>query len=367
MKRYDYVIIGAGFSGAVLAERIASQLNKKVLVVDKRNHIGGNCYDYKKHGIYVQKYGPHIFHTKNKEVFDYLNKFTKFNNYKHKVVAIYKGEYYPIPINLDTVNKFYGINLKNVEELKKFLETKRIKVKDIKNSEDVVVSKFGIELYDAFVKTYTKKCWAKYPSELDKSVLERLPIKYDKDPYYFQDKYQGMPVKGFGDIFNKLLSNKNITLKLNTDFFKHRDEFDFEKMIFTGRLDQFFDFKYGKLDYRSINYVFKTHNMKSFQPHPVVNFPENNVKYSRITEFKKFHNVKSDKTITCTEFFTGKGDPTYPIYDKKNLSNLKNYNKEVGKVKNVIFVGRLAEYKYYNMDSVIEKELEVFNSVLFKT
>lgn len=364
MEKYNYVIVGAGFAGTVLAERLATQVNKKILIIDKRNHLGGNCYDYlSDEGILIQKYGPHIFHTISKKVFDYLSQFTEWNNYKHKVFAFFGGKFYSIPINLDTVNKFYNLNLRNEKELKEFLETKKIEIKEIKNSRDVVVSKFGMELYEAFVKNYTKKQWDKFPEELDKSVLERLPLKYNQNPYYFNDEYQGMPKLGFTKIFEKMLDNKNIKILLNTDFFKTKKNFKFGKLIFTGRIDQFFNYKFGKLDYRGINFVFENLNQENFQPNSVINYPSKDVKFSRITEFKKFYDKKSNNTIICKDFFVWDGEPSYPVINKKNLEILEKYEKEAEKLKNIIFVGRLAQYKYLNMDRVIENALDVFESI----
>jgi len=360
-KEYDYLIVGCGFSGIVLAERLSS-IGKKILIIDKRDHIGGNCYDFEHKGILVQKYGPHIFHTKNKEVFEYLNKFTKFNNYKHKVVAYYDRKYFPIPINLNTVNKFFNVNLRNEEELKDFLKNKIKNIKNIKNSEEVIISKFGKDLYEAFVKTYTKKQWDKYPHELDKSVLERLPIRYNKNDLFFDDPFQGMPKEGFKKMFDKMLSNKNITIKLNTPY-KENIKNIAKKIIWTGKVDEYFNYKFGRLNYRGIKFLFEKYKLKNFLPNSVVNFPEEKFKFTRITEFKKFYKTKSRKTIICREFFTCGEEPAYPVYDKSNLNLLKKYVDESEKEKNVHFIGRLGKYKYINMDQCVEEALSLFEKI----
>lgn len=364
MDEYDYLVVGAGFAGCVIAERLASQLGKKVLIIDKRDHIGGNCYDYiDNNGILIQEYGPHIFHTNNKRVFDYISQFIEFNNYKHKVLAFYNGDYYPIPINLDTINKFFNASLKNEQELKSFLEKKRVKLDEIKNSKDVVVSKFGEELYNAFINDYTKKQWDRFPEELDKSVLERLPIKYDKDEYYFKDLYQGMPIGGFTKLFQNMLSNAKITVKLNSDFFKIKSSIKYKKLIFTGMIDEFFSYKFGKLKYRGLNFVFKKLNKESFQPNSVINFSENKYRFSRITEFKKFYDIKCKNTVICTEFFTWGGEPCYPLMDLDNIQLAKQYMMESEKIKDVYFIGRLAQNRYFSIDQVILEALKLFDSV----
>lgn len=367
--KYDYLIVGAGFAGSVLAERLARDANKKVLVIDIRDHVGGNCYDYPdENGILIQKYGPHIFHTKNKEVFDYLSGFTAWNDYKHKVIAFYKGRYYPIPINLDTVNLFYEINLETEEELKKFLGSKKVWLDEIKNSEDVIVSKFGKELYEAFVKNYTKKQWDRYPHELDKSVLERLAIKYDKNPYFFpDDTYQGMPVDGFGKIFKKMLDHENITLKLNVDYFHMNNQIEYDRLIFTGRIDQFFDYNFGKLEYRCIDFTFATLDEEDYQPNTVVNHTDRDVEFLRVTEFKKFHEHQCKKTVICKELFNWDGELSYPVINEKNFRLLEKYKILAKEKKDTLFIGRLAQYEYLNMDNVVEKALEAYKTLQIKT
>ncbi|MBI5872292.1 UDP-galactopyranose mutase [archaeon] len=362
IEEYDYLIVGAGFAGAVMAERLASD-NKKVLVIDKRDHIGGNCFDYNDNGILVQKYGPHVFHTKSKEVFDYLSKFTPWIDYKHKVIAFFKGNYYPIPINLTTVNKFYNLHLKNEKELNSFLDSKKIFVEKITNSRDVVISKFGEELYEAFVKYYTKAQWGKFPEELDRSVLERLPIKYNNNDYYFNELYEQMPLFGFTYLFNNLLKHPNITLKLGLNFFDIQNKIKYKKLIYTGRLDEFFNFKFGKLDYISLEFNFEKLNVADFQPNSVVNHTDKDAIFFRVTELKKFYNFKCNHTILCKERRSEIGEPSYPLLNETNLSLLEQYNNETLKCKNVIFIGRLAQFKYYNMDQIVQECLNLFKKL----
>lgn len=363
MEECDFLIVGAGFAGCVLAERLANVLGKKVIIIDKRGHLGGNCYDFVDDDILVQKYGPHIFHTSNSVVWEYISQFSKFNNYKHKVIAFYKGKYYPIPINLETVNSFYNLHFNSEDELRSFLDKKRLKIKSISNSRDVVLSKFGNDLYEAFVKKYTKKQWDKYPEELDKQVLERLPIKYDSDPYYFADKYQGMPIGGFTKIFEKMVNHEKIDLRLNTDFFMIKDKIKYKKLIFSGRIDKFFGYKFGKLKFRGIELDIKKLNKKSFQSNSVVNYTDDDVKFSRITEFKKFYENNSDKTIICYESFSWGGVSGYPVMDIENSSLLKRYIEEAKKLETIYFIGRLGKYKYINMDQVIAESLELFDKL----
>jgi UDP-galactopyranose mutase len=367
MDKFDFLIVGAGLASSVLAERIASKLNRKVLIIEKRDHIGGNCYDYRDaNGILVQKYGPHIFHTSSERVFKYLSRFTDWTNYRHKVVGFYRNKYYPIPINLDTVNLFYGLNLKNELELKNFLAQKGVKPARVENSRDVVVSRFGEELYEAFVKHYTKKQWGRYPEELDKSVLERLVCRYDHNPYYFADTYQGLPVSGYTNMFDRMLDDKNIQIRLNTDFFKLNNSVRYDRLIYTGLLDQFFNYRLGQLDYRGIHFVLEDIDRQSYQPYCVVNHPEMEVEYSRVTEFKKFYNTtSSSNTVICKEYFNWGGEPCYPVLDWKNSALLKKYNQEINRLRNVIFLGRLACFKYLNMDQVVGESLAAFETLIY--
>lgn len=360
-KKFDYLIVGCGFSGIALAERLAS-IGKKVIIIDQRNHIGGNCYDYKSGKFIIQKYGPHIFHTKNKTVFNYLKKFTDFNGYKHKVLAYYDKKYFPIPINLDTVNKFFSVNLKDEEELKQFLEDKKKNIKKILNSEDVVVSKFGEGLYNAFVKNYTKKQWDRFPYELDKSVLERLPIRYNKNNFFFDDTFQGMPTEGFTKMFEKMLSSKNIFVKLNTPYKEDLKKLA-KKIVWTGKIDRYFNYELGRLEYRCAKFIFEKYKLKNFLPNSVVNFTENAFKFLRITEFKRFYKKQPKKTIICREFYSWEGEPCYPVINKRNRDLLKEYESMAEKEEDVYFLGRLGKFRYLNMDACVEEAFDLFEEL----
>jgi UDP-galactopyranose mutase len=360
----DFLIVGAGVSGAVLAERLAKD-GFKVTIVEKRNHIGGNCFDYVKHRIIVQKYGPHIFHTKNMDVFKYLSQFTGWNDYKHKVVALHKGKYYPMPINRTTINRFYRVSLSTPEEAINFLKDKAVSLDRIENSRDVVVSKFGTELYEAFVRNYSKKQWGLFPEEMDRSVLERLPVRYDDNPYYFDDPYQGMPSRGFTPMFERML--KGIKVIKGKDFFAGRKKLLAEKIIYTGRLDQFFGYRFGRLDCRCMRFVLKELGMQSFQPNSVVNYSDPDVKFTRITEFRKFYETKTkgkksaNKTIICREYSGWKGEPSYPVLNETNRQKLERYMAEAKKPenRNVFFAGRLATHRYLNIDTAAEEALKL--------
>jgi len=361
-KKYDFLIVGAGLSGITLANLLANK-GKEIILVDKKNHIGGACYDYLEDKILVQKYGPHIFHTDNKQVFDYLSKFTEWTKYKHKVLAFYKNKYYPVPINLNTVNLYFGLNLKTSEDLKKFLDSKKESIKKIENSEQLAVSEIGKELYNAFIKHFTKKTWGKYPKELDSSILKRVSVRYDKNDQYFNQKYQGLPKFGYTAMFNKMLDKKNIKLSLDTDFKEIKNKIKYKKIIYTGKIDEFLNYKFGKLGYRKIDFTFEKLDKKSFQENSVVNYTDKDSKFARITEFKKFYNIDSQKTILCKEKFNRKAEDFYPILNKKNLAILDKYQKEAKKIKNVMFFGKMAKFKYLDMDQTVEAAFEKFRLI----
>ena len=359
---FDYMIVGAGLAGAVLAERLATQKKKKVLIIDKRNHIGGNTYDfYNEDGILVHKYGPHIFHTNSEEVFDYLGRFTEWRPYEHRVLASVDGMLVPIPINLETVNKLYGMNL-NSSQVEDFLKSKAEPNRQVLTSEDVVVTKVGRELYEKFFKNYTKKQWGLDPSELDASVAARIPTRNNRDDRYFTDTFQAMPLHGYTKMFEKMLSHPNISIMLNTDYKMVKDIIPYGEMIYTGPIDYFFDYKYGKLPYRSLDFKFETLNESFVQPTGTVNYP-NEHQYTRSTEFKYLTGQKHAKTTVVYEYPKAEGDPYYPVPRKENATLYKKYQTLAEETPNVYFTGRLATYKYYNMDQVVAQSLTLFKRI----
>lgn len=362
---FDYLVVGAGFSGSVIAERIASQLGKKVLVVDKRNHIGGNAYDrYDSSGILVHKYGPHIFHTNSREVFEYLSRFTEWRSYEHRVLASVDGQLVPIPINLDTINKLYGLNLTSFR-IPEFYASIAEPKEYIRTSEDVVVSKVGRELYEKFFRNYTRKQWGLDPSELDKSVISRIPTRTNRDDRYFTDTYQAMPLHGFTRMFENMLNHPNIKVMLNTDYREIETAIPCREMVYTGPVDEFFDMRYGKLPYRSLEFKHETHNKPVFQPAPVVNYPNEHL-YTRITEFKYLTGQEHSKTSIVYEFPRAEGDPYYPVPRPENAEIYKKYKALADATPGVHFVGRLATYKYYNMDQCVAQALTVYKQISAK-
>lgn len=360
---FDYLIVGAGFAGSVLAERLANGSNKKVLICDKRPHIAGNAYDfYNDEGILIHKYGPHIFHTNSQEVFEYLSRFTEWRSYQHKVLASVDGMLLPMPINLDTINKLYGLNL-TAFEVEDFLESIAEKCEQIRTSEDVVVSKVGRELYEKFFRNYTRKQWGLDPSELDASVTARVPTRTNRDDRYFTDSYQAMPKHGYTRMFEKMLDNPNIKIMLNCDYREIAGQIDYKEMVYTGPVDSFFDYAYGKLPYRSLEFKHETHDTEQFQTAPVVNYP-NEQPFTRITEFKYLTGQEHKKTSIVYEFPQATGDPYYPIPRKENADIYAKYKKLADARSDVHFVGRLATYKYYNMDQIVAQALMTYGKIV---
>lgn len=360
---FDYLIVGAGFAGSVLAERLASQAGKKVLIIDKRDHIAGNAYDYyNEDGILIHKYGPHIFHTNSKEVFEYLGQFTEWRPYEHRVLASVDGQLVPIPINLTTINQLYGLNL-NSSQVEEFFASKAEKVPQVKTSEDVVVGKVGRELYEKFFRGYTRKQWDLDPSELDASVTARVPTRTNKDDRYFTDTYQAMPLHGYTVMFQKMLSHPNIKIMLNTDYKEVIDMIPHKQLIYTGPIDAYFDYCYGKLPYRSLEFKFETIDKDVFQPTGTVNYPNEQL-YTRITDFKYLTGQKHPKTAIVYEFPRAEGDPYYPVPRPENAEIYKKYQQLAATMTNTYFVGRLATYKYYNMDQVVAQALTTFKKIL---
>jgi UDP-galactopyranose mutase len=360
---FDYLIVGAGFAGAVLAERLATQAGKRVLIVDKRAHIGGNTYDYyNADGILVHKYGPHIFHTNSREIFDYLGQFTTWRPYEHRVLASVDGMLVPIPINLDTINKLYGLQLSSAE-VEAFLQSRAVKKERIVTSEDAVVSKVGTELYEKFFKYYTKKQWDLDPSQLDAAVAARIPTRNNRDNRYFTDTYQAMPLHGYTKMFENMLSHPNISVMLNTDYKDIEEFIPYREMIYSGPIDYYFNYCYGKLPYRSIEFKFDTIETETFQPTGTVNYP-NEHPYTRVTEFKYLTGQKHAKTTVVYEHPKAEGDPYYPVPRPENMELYKKYQLLAMSSKNVHFVGRLATYKYYNMDQVVAQSLTTFRKII---
>ena len=359
---FDYLIVGAGYAGSVCAERLANA-GFKVLIMDRRNHIGGNAYDCTDEaGILIHKYGPHIFHTNSERVFEYLSKFTKWRPYEHRVLAHVDGMLLPIPINLDTVNLFFGKNLSS-DECEEFLASLAEPVDHPKNSEEVVVSKVGRRLYEKFFRNYTRKQWNLDPSELDASVIARIPTRTNRDDRYFTDKFQAMPLHGYTKMFENMLNHANIKILLNADFREVRDCIPHREIIFTGPVDEFFDYRYGKLPYRSLEFKFETREKEFEQPVAVINYP-NDHDYTRVTEFKHLTGQEHKKTTLVYEFPRAEGDPYYPIPRPQNAELYKKYKELADNTPGVHFVGRLATYKYYNMDQVTGQALATVDNIL---
>jgi len=356
---FDYLIVGAGFAGSVIAERLASQLDRRVLIVDKRPHIGGNAFDhYDDAGVLVHKYGPHIFHCNSKEIFDYLSQFTTWRPYQHRVLASVDGQLVPIPINLDTINRLYGRSLTS-DEVDAFLESVAVPLARIETAEDAVISKVGRDLYQKFFRGYTRKQWGLDPSELDAQVTARIPTRTNRDDRYFTDTYQAMPLHGYTRMFERMLAHPNIAIMLNTDYREIQQAIPFREMIYTGPIDEFFDHRFGKLPYRSLEFRFETHSIEQIQPVGTVNYP-NDYDFTRITEFKHLTGQKHAKTTVVYEYPRADGDPYYPVPRPENTVLYKRYEELAEQIDGVHFVGRLATYRYYNMDQVVAQALTLF-------
>jgi len=357
---YDYLIVGAGFAGSVMAERLASQFNKKVLIVEKRNHIGGNAYDeFDEHGILIHKYGPHIFHTNSGEVFEYLSLFTEWIPYEHKVLANLNGELFPIPINRITINKLYNKNFQTDKEVEKYFEQVREKRFPVSNSEDIIVNQVGIDLFEKFFKHYTKKQWNLFPKELSPSVCGRIPVRTNDDCRYFTDTYQFMPKDGYTKMFERILNHKNIELLLHTDYKSISNNVTFNKMIYTGPIDAYFEFKFGRLPYRSIRFEWENINVeKKFQA-ASINYTDLKEPFTRVTEYKTITGQHASSTTISFEFPQSIGEPYYPIPTTDNRTLFLKYRKEAEREKNIVFCGRLAEYQYYNMDQAVANTLHL--------
>ena len=358
---YDYLIVGAGFAGSVLAERLASQHQARVLLIDRRDHIGGNAFDEKDAaGILYHKYGPHIFHTNSDQVVDYLSQFTEWRPYEHRVLADVRGQRVPIPINRTTLNKLFGLDLKTDEEAAEYLASRAEPVDDIQTSEDVVINAVGRELYELFFRGYTRKQWGLDPSELDKQVTSRIPTRTNTDDRYFGDTFQAMPKDGYTAMFERMTANPRIEKKLGVDFRDIREEVDAAHIIYTGPIDEYFDFRFGKLPYRSLKFDHQTLDEEQHQPVAVVNYPAEDVPYTRITEYKHLTGQQHPRTTVTYEYPSAEGDPYYPIPRPENQELFKRYEALADETSGVTFVGRLATYRYYNMDQIVGQALATF-------
>ena len=364
---FDTLVVGAGFAGSVLAERLASKAGQRVLVVDKRPHIGGNAYDrYDDAGVLVHPYGPHIFHTNSADVFDYLSRFTQWRPYQHRVLASVDGQLLPIPINLDTVNRLYGLTLTSFE-LDDFFAQHAEKVASVRTSEDVVVSRVGRDLYNKFFRGYTRKQWGLDPSELDASVTARVPTRTNRDDRYFTDTYQAMPLHGYTRLFQNLLAHPNIKVMLNTDYRDIVHVMPWKHMVYTGPVDAFFDQRHGRLPYRSLHFEHVTkpapRDRDFLLPVGTVNHP-NDHGYTRVTEFKHLTGQRHESSSLVYEYPRADGDPYYPVPRAENTAIFRRYEAEAVELSDVSFVGRLANYKYYNMDQVVAQSLATFKRLV---
>jgi UDP-galactopyranose mutase len=358
----DYLVVGAGFAGSVIAERLATRAGQDVVVVDRRPHVGGNAYDhYDEAGLLVHKYGPHIFHTNSERVFRYLSRFTDWRPYEHRVKASLGGQLLPIPINLDTVNRLYGLNLTS-EELPLFFAERAEPVEKARTAEDVVVGTVGRDLYEKFFRGYTRKQWGLDPSQLDASVTARVPTRMNRDDRYFTDVFQAMPLHGFTRMFDRMLDHPRIDVILGTDYREVVDRIPHCRMIYTGPIDEYFDYCYGKLPYRSLDFRFETVDRPVFQTAPVVNYPGDEP-HTRITEFKYLTGQVAPKSTVVYEYPKAEGDPYYPVPRPENDALYKRYKSLADQSADVHFVGRLATYKYYNMDQVVAQALSTFDRI----
>ena len=360
-RKYDYLIVGCGFAGSVLAERLANQHGARILMIDKRDHVGGNAYDEKDvAGILMHRYGPHIFHTNSDEVVAYLSRFTSWRPYEHRVLASVRDQLVPIPINRTTLNRLFDLDLKTDEEAAAYLATRAESVDEIKTSEDVVINAVGRELYELFFRGYTRKQWGLDPSQLDKLVTARIPTRTNTDDRYFTDKHQAMPAEGYTAMFKAMLDHPNIDIALGADYREVRETVEATHLIYTGPIDEYFDFRFGKLPYRSLKFEHKTLDQPQYQAVGTVNYPSEDIPYTRISEYKHLTGQQSDKTSITLEYPAAEGDPYYPIPRPENQALFKRYEALADATSDVTFVGRLATYRYYNMDQIVGQALATF-------
>lgn len=360
---FDWLVVGAGFAGSVMAERLATQRGERVLVIDRRPHIGGNAYDkYNDQGLLYHEYGPHIFHTNSEDIFRYLSQFTDWRPYEHRVLASVDGQLVPIPINRTTINALYHLSLSSDAEAQQWLDARAEQVGPIRTSEDVVVSRVGRELYEKFFRAYTRKQWGVDPSELDKSVTARVPTRTDLDDRYFTDAFQAMPKHGYTRMFERMLKHPNIQILLQADYQHVRAIVPHRRVIFTGQIDEYFGRCFGELPYRSLRFEHVTLDKEFQQPVAVINYPQDQL-YTRTTEYKHLTGQSHPKTALTYEYPCNNGDPYYPVPRDANRALYKRYEQLASETANVWFVGRLATYRYYNMDQVVGQALATFRRI----
>jgi UDP-galactopyranose mutase len=359
---YDWLIVGAGFAGSVLAERIATERGESVLIIDRRDHIGGNAHDHLDHaGILIHRYGPHIFHTNSDTVVDYLSQFTEWRPYEHRVLARVDGMLVPVPINLDTVNRLYGLSL-DADGMERFLAARREPVDHVRTSEDVVVSTIGRELYEKFFRGYTRKQWGLDPSQLSRTVTARIPTRTNRDDRYFTDRFQAMPRDGYTAMFQRMLDHPLIQVELETPWKSVADRGLARRVIFTGPIDEFFDYRFGRLPYRSLRFVHETRDVEWTQPVAVINYPQTE-EYTRVTEYKHLTGQVHPKTSVTYEYPTDVGDPYYPIPRPENQTLYQLYRIAAQALRDTWLVGRLGSYQYLNMDQVVGQALATFERI----
>ena len=368
MDGYDYLIVGAGFSGAVLAERLASQLGKTSLVVDRRNHVAGNAYDFHDDaGLLVHKYGPHYFRTNSDEVINYLSQFTEWHPVHYHILSWTHGDYWPFPINLNTFEKLIGKNASPAIMAQTLAEW-RHDIPSPKNSKEVVLSQVGTRLYEMFFENYTRKHWKRDPSELDPSVCGRIPVRTNRDDRYLSDKFQAMPTEGYTAMFEKMLATPGVTVALNTDYREAKADIRHKHLIYTGMIDEYFDYTHGDLPYRSLHFVPETHDVEFYQPTVQVNYP-NDHDYTRIVEIKHVTGQQHAKTSIVKEYpqdFERGREAYYPIPAPDARERYQKYRQLAKTEPNTLFLGRLATYRYYNMDQVVATALTAFQAIAEK-
>jgi UDP-galactopyranose mutase len=366
---YDTLVVGAGYAGSIIAERLASECGHRVLIIDRRAHIAGNAYDYAdEHGVFCHKYGPHIFHTQSDKVVEYLSRFTEWRPYEHRVLANVRGQQLPMPINRDTINRLYGLELDSEEAVEAFLAERAEPRERIETSEDSCVARFGRDLYEAFFQGYTRKQWARDPSELHASVCARIPIRFNQDDRYFGDAFQKMPADGYTAMFERILDHPNIEIRTGTDFIDVRDEVSYDRLVYTGPIDEFYGYRFGKLPYRSLEFehhTVQTPNGDLVQPVASINEPSADVPFTRTTEYRHLTGQTHTHSTLATEYPRSEGDPYYPVPQAENRE-LYNRYEALGEQEdpNITFVGRLARYQYLNMDQVTAQALSTFERLV---